>query len=62
MKYMLLIYGDENALSETERQECYEESTKLAHDIHRRGSIWPPTRCSRLSWRPACGCATANDS
>ena len=37
MKYMLLIYGDENALSETERQECYEESTQLAHDIHGSG-------------------------
>jgi len=37
MKYMLLIYGDENALSETERQECYAESTKLVHDIHSKG-------------------------
>ena len=37
MKYMLLIYGDENALSETERQDCYAESTKLAHDIHSKG-------------------------
>ena len=37
MKYMLLIYGDEQALSETERQECYVESTQLAHDIHASG-------------------------
>ena len=37
MKYMLLIYGDENALSETERQDCYAESTKLAHDIRSNG-------------------------
>jgi hypothetical protein len=37
MKYMLLIYGDEQALSETERQDCYAESTKLAHDIHSNG-------------------------
>jgi hypothetical protein len=37
MKYMLLIYGDEQALSETERQECYAESTQLAHDIHASG-------------------------
>ena len=37
MKYMLLIYGDEQALSETERKECYEESTQLAHDIHSNG-------------------------
>ncbi len=34
MKYMLLIYHDEQALSETERQECYTESTQLAHDIN----------------------------
>jgi hypothetical protein len=37
MKYMLLIYSDEQALSETERQECYVESTQLAHDIHASG-------------------------
>ena len=37
MKYMLLIYGDEHALSETERQECYAESTQLAHDLQSKG-------------------------
>jgi hypothetical protein len=37
MKYMLLIYLDEQALSETERQECYAESTQLAHDINSSG-------------------------
>jgi len=37
MKYMLLIYLDEQALNETERQECYAESTQLAHDIHSSG-------------------------
>lgn len=37
MKYMLLIYGDENALSETERKDCYMESTQLAHDLHANG-------------------------
>jgi hypothetical protein len=37
MKYMLLIYGDEKALSESERQECYAESTQLAHQIHSTG-------------------------
>ena len=34
--YMLLIYHDERELSETERAECYAESTRLAHEI--RGS------------------------
>jgi hypothetical protein len=37
MKYMLLIYGDEQALSETERQDCYVESTRLAHDLQSSG-------------------------
>ena len=37
MKYMLLIYLDEQALSETERQECYVESTQLAQQIHSSG-------------------------
>src|SRR5207237_7798319 len=38
MKYMLLIYFDEQAaLSETERQECYAESTQLAREIKSSG-------------------------
>ena len=37
MKYMLLIYCDEQALSETERQECYVESAQLAEQIHASG-------------------------
>jgi hypothetical protein len=37
MQYMLLIYFDEQALSETERQACYMESTQLAHEIKASG-------------------------
>jgi hypothetical protein len=37
MKYMLLIYLDEQALSETERQECYVESTQLTHELNSSG-------------------------
>ena len=37
MKYMLLIYGDEHALSETERQDCYKESTQLAKQLYSSG-------------------------
>jgi hypothetical protein len=37
MKYMLLIYVDEQALSETERQACYVESIQLAHEIKSSG-------------------------
>ena len=35
MKYMLLIYFEENqGLTEAERQKCYQESTILAHELH----------------------------
>jgi hypothetical protein len=37
MKYMLLIYGAENAWTDSERQDCYEESTRLTHDLNARG-------------------------
>ncbi len=37
MKYLLLIYSDEQALNEAERQACYEESTQLARDLHAKG-------------------------
>jgi hypothetical protein len=37
MQYLLLIYFDEQALSETERQACYMESTQLAHEIKASG-------------------------
>jgi hypothetical protein len=37
VRYMLLIYGDEQALNETERQQCYRESVDLAHQIHSAG-------------------------
>jgi len=33
MRYMLLIYADEEALSDTEREQCYDESTQLAHEM-----------------------------
>jgi hypothetical protein len=37
VKYMLLIYLDEKALNDTERQECYVESAQLARDLHSNG-------------------------
>ncbi|MFN8497145.1 MAG: YciI family protein [Anaerolineae bacterium] len=39
MKYMLLIYGDECALSGAERDECYRESTELAHQLDAAGQF-----------------------
>src|SRR5713226_10039600 len=37
MRYMLLVYLDEQALNETEREECYKESTQLTHDLNATG-------------------------
>jgi hypothetical protein len=37
MRYMLLIYQDETALTDDERQACYKESTQLAHDLKAKG-------------------------
>ena len=37
MKYMLLIYSDEQALGQTEREQCYRESSQLAHEINAAG-------------------------
>lgn len=37
MRYMLLIYGDEQALDDVEREECYGESAQLAHQIDSDG-------------------------
>lgn len=39
MKYMLLIYADEKAWTDPERQECYEQSTELAHALHAKGKF-----------------------
>ena len=39
MRYMLLIYGDELALSEAERAACYRESAQLAHNLDAAGQF-----------------------
>lgn len=39
MKYMLLIYTDENGWTESEREHCYAESTQLTHDLDARGKF-----------------------
>ena len=39
MKYMLLIYLEENALSEAEREHCYVESAELAQQLHSNGQF-----------------------
>ena len=37
MKYMLLVYLEEQALSDTEREHCYVESAELARDLSSSG-------------------------
>ena len=39
MRYMLLIYGDEQALDQAEREACYGESAHLAHQINETGQF-----------------------
>jgi len=37
MKYMMLIYLHEKALSDSEREQCYKESAEYAQQIHASG-------------------------
>jgi hypothetical protein len=37
MKYLLLIYADEQSLSESEREHCYVESAQLAEELNSTG-------------------------
>lgn len=37
MKYMLLIYMEEHAMDEAEREHCYVESTQLVHQLKSNG-------------------------
>ena len=37
MKYMLLVYMDEEALTDEERQHCYVESAQLTHELSAQG-------------------------
>jgi hypothetical protein len=39
MKYMLLVYLEEHALDDAERQHCYVESTQLAHELKSKGQF-----------------------
>jgi len=37
MKYTMLIYLDETALSDREREQCYRESAQYAQELHSNG-------------------------
>jgi hypothetical protein len=37
MKYMLLVYMNENAMTDDERQHCYVESAQLTQELNAKG-------------------------
>ena len=37
MKYMLLVYLDENCMNEAEREQCYADSAQLTRELHEQG-------------------------
>jgi hypothetical protein len=37
MKYMMLVYLDEQAMTDAEREHCYVESAQLAQDLNSSG-------------------------
>jgi len=39
MKYMMLIYQEENSLSEDERSQCYVDSAAYARHLHESGRL-----------------------
>jgi hypothetical protein len=39
MKYMMLVYFEEKAIDEKEREDCYQESIQLTHDLNAKGQF-----------------------
>jgi hypothetical protein len=39
MKYMLLVYMDERAMDDNQREQCYVESAQLCHDLQAQGQF-----------------------
>ena len=39
MKYMMLVYLDEQVMSDSEREHCYVESAKFAQQLHANGQF-----------------------
>lgn len=37
MKYMMLVYMNEQAMNEAERAQCYTESARLTQELHAQG-------------------------
>src|SRR5690606_1858921 len=43
MRYMLLVYGADNAWTEAERGKCMQESLQLCHDLKARNQYIAPS-------------------
>src|SRR5262245_56599091 len=39
MKYMLLVYSDENAWTDEEREKCMADSSAICHELHTKGQF-----------------------
>jgi hypothetical protein len=39
MRYMLLVYTDEKAMNDAEREHCFVESARLARELHAKGQF-----------------------
>jgi hypothetical protein len=37
MRYMLMVYMNEKAMNDAERQQCYVDSARLTQDLHAKG-------------------------
>jgi len=62
MRYMLLVYLNEQTLSESERQECYVKSARLAQDIHSSGKYLDAAPLHPTSTATSIPYATVNGS
>jgi hypothetical protein len=57
MRYMLLVYLEEHALSEPEREHCYQESLQLTHELKAKGQylaaapLYPTATASSIRMR-----------
>jgi hypothetical protein len=49
MKYMLLIYSEEQAWTESEREHCFQESKQLAHELEQNGQYLATSRLQLVS-------------
>ncbi|MDE3056966.1 MAG: YciI family protein [Bacteroidota bacterium] len=49
MKYMLLVYLNENALTEEEYKKCYVDSAKLTRDLNTEGKYLAASPLQRIA-------------